>query len=155
MVKDFVSISREDRRQVLSVSLYMGRQGADRGPSRGIDGLAAARAEADRLRKLVAAGDNPKLVKTIERVMRRVTPTRRRSSSPRTAWRASESRRKKWTAGYFAKTSSILFNNHLADLYPSSRSPKSLPWVRRRFWRRSRTGRGALAGLVSRAFCMR
>lgn len=78
--------------------------------------LVEARAEAERLRKMVAAGDNPKVVKLIARAAK-VAANAQTFKATAAAWVASEARRKKWSADYVEDVKQSLVN-HLSDLDP-------------------------------------
>jgi integrase len=81
---------------------------------KGIGGLAEARDEADRLRKIIAAGDDPQVLKHIERVAR-VAANEQTFRLTADAWLIDEGHRQKWT-GSHAKEVEALIRNHLAKL---------------------------------------
>ncbi|HEX8013138.1 MAG TPA: integrase arm-type DNA-binding domain-containing protein [Casimicrobiaceae bacterium] len=78
--------------------------------------LADARDEAERLRKLVAAGDDPKIVKRIARVAK-VAANAATFEVVSKQWVAAETRRKKWSPAYVAEVEGSL-TRHLSELDP-------------------------------------
>ena len=110
-----VRVRRADRWQVVSVSLQDRRQGTNRDACKRADTLAEARVEAERLRKILAAGEDPKIVK---RVARAAKGGRERADvqgrRPRLGSRR-ESRRKEWSADYIDEVEQSL-RNHLYEL---------------------------------------
>ena len=83
---------------------------------KGIASLAEARVEADRLRKMIAAGDDPRVVKRIARVVK-LAANSQTFKATADAWAQSEARRMKWSADYVVDVEQSLVN-HLSDLDP-------------------------------------
>jgi integrase len=78
------------------------------------DTLAAARVEAERLRKILAAGDDPKVVKRVVRATK-AAANAQTFAVIAASWVRSESRRKKWSADYINEVEQSL-RNHLHKL---------------------------------------
>ncbi len=76
--------------------------------------LAEAREQVEPLRKLVAAGNHPKVVKRLERAAK-IASDATTFESVKNAWIEIESRRKKWSADYEFEVQQSLIN-HLSDL---------------------------------------
>jgi integrase len=83
---------------------------------KGVESLADAREQADRLRKQVAAGENPKVVQHVERITK-IAANGQTFEVLKDQWIEREARRQKWTASYTAETKAS-FANHLKDLNP-------------------------------------
>lgn len=78
--------------------------------------LTDARDEADRLRKLIAAGDDPKVAKHLARVAK-IAANAQTFETVAAQWVAAETRRKKWSPAYVAEVEMSL-RNHLSTLNP-------------------------------------
>ena len=78
------------------------------------DTLAEARREVEPLRRAVAAGDHPRLVKRVERAAR-IAANAQTFEAIAAAWVKAERRRKSWTADYVLEVEQSL-RNHLSDL---------------------------------------
>ena len=79
-----------------------------------VDTLAAARGEAERLRKILAAGDDPKVVRRVVRATK-AAANAQTFAVIAASWVNSESRRKKWSADYVDEVEQSL-RNHLHKL---------------------------------------
>src|SRR5580765_3207084 len=75
-----------------------------------------ARAEADRYRKMIAAGDDPKVAKLVERVAK-VAANAQTFAVTKTAWIEREARRKQWTPEYVRDVENSL-DRYLVELNP-------------------------------------
>jgi len=81
---------------------------------KGVATLAEARDDAERMRKMVAAGDHPKVIKQVARAAK-IAANAQTFKVVAAAWVKSEARRKRWSADYIAEVEQSL-RNHLADL---------------------------------------
>lgn len=95
---------------------YDNAKGAQTVTLRGVDGLAEARTEADRLRQIVARGEDPKVVKLVERVAN-IAANGQTFEVVKDAWIERVARRKKWSASHREEVAAA-FDNHLKELYP-------------------------------------
>jgi hypothetical protein len=78
--------------------------------------LAEARSAVEPLRKLVAAGTDPKIARKVERA-RNATAQAQTFAAIAADWVQAETRRKKWSDGYFDEVRQSL-RNHLSALDP-------------------------------------
>jgi integrase len=93
---------------------------------KGFDGLKAAREEADRLRKIVAAGDDPRVLKQIERVVK-IAANGQTFKLTADAWVKDEARRQGWSAGHKKEVEALLRNHlHMLDPVPVTKIVASI-----------------------------
>jgi integrase len=83
---------------------------------KGVHGLKEAREEADRLRKILEAGDDPRILKRVEQAIK-IGENAQTFELTAADWIRSEARRKRWTDRYIEDVEAS-FSNHLADLNP-------------------------------------